>query len=489
MVSLQRDVSDTSQRAQGVMRYVFSPSSVAVIGASRDSNKESTSGWVGRLLHFGYKGKLYPINPQASEIMGLKAYPSLKVAPEPIDYVIVNVPRDLVPQMLEECVSKQVKVVHVYTAGFAEVGDEEGKRLQTEVKRIITGSGTRLIGPNCTGVYSPAGGLTFSMEASPEPGEIAFISQTGTGARRLVYLANARGLRFSKVVSFGNAVDLGGEDFLEYVTSDPETKVILLYLEGLKNGQRFFRATREAVKVKPVIILTAGLTESGAGAAASHTAALAGNRQVWQAFFRQTGAIQVESFEDAIEQLIAVLKVPAIKGRGVGLVGRGGGLGVVTADMCEREGLKVPQFTPEVRTKLAELTPASAGSSVRNPVEIGFGREGISEHFAEGLHIVASDPQVDFIISFLNPEMYVIEFGVKDWVDDVSKGLIEVAKVLPKPLVVAFVPGQGPEIFRDVREAERRLLEGGLACFPTIPAAVKATSRLVKYYEFLEASL
>ncbi|MFC1990837.1 CoA-binding protein [Chloroflexota bacterium] len=485
MVSSQKKVPRKSQSVLEVMPHIFRPASVAVIGASRDNKKESAGGWVGRLINFGYKGKIYPINPQASEIMGLKAYPSVKDVPGPIDYTIINVPRHMVPQMLQEVVDKKVKAVHIYTAGFAEAGDEEGKILQKEIEGIISGSQTRLIGPNCVGVYSPAGGLTFSLDVAKEAGEVSFITQTGTGGRRLVYLANTRGLRFSKVVSFGNAVDLSGEDFLEYFISDPDTKVILMYIEGLKSGQRFFKLVREAVKVKPVIILAAGLTEGGAGAAASHTAALAGSERVWQAFFKQTGAMQVESFEEAIDQLVAALKMPPIKGTRVGLIGRGGGLGVVTTDMCERAGLKVPQFTPEVRAKLTEITPATAGSSVRNPVEIGIGRTGISEHYAPGIILVASDPQVDFIIAFHNPEMYVFEFKVKDWVDGLSKETIAVAKTLSKPLAVAFLPGSDPDVFKDIQEAQRQLLNGGIACFPTIEAAVRATSKLARYYQIL----
>ena len=342
-----------------------------------------------------------------------------------------------------------------------------------------------MIGPNCIGVYCPTGGLTFDLDSTAESGPVAFISQTGTGGRRLVHLASARGLRFSKVVSYGNAVDLSGEDFLEHVAADPETKVILLYVEGLKCGQRFLKAVREAVKAKPVIILAAGLTEGGAGAAASHTGALAGNQQIWDAFFRQTGAIRVETFEDAIEQMITALNMGVIKGRRVGLVGRGGGLGVVTTDLCEREGLKVPQYSPEVQAQLGEITPATAGSSVRNPVEIGLGRRGVSEHYAKGLQIVAADPQIDFIITFLNPEDY-IQFGIGDWVEDASKQLIAVAKVLPKPMAIAFVPGQLPETFEQVVEMESRCQEVGVACFASLEAAIKATSKLAKYYKFLE---
>lgn len=478
--------SFSSQESEETMRYVFSPRSVAVIGASSDDQKEKT-GWVGRLISFGFKGKIYPINPKAGTILGLKAYPSVKDILEPVDYVIINVPRKLAPQMLRECAEKGVRVAHVYTAGFAEAGDAEGKELQRQLGDIIAKSQLRMIGPNCIGVYSPNGGLTFDVAPSPVSGPVAFISQTGTGGRRLVTMANLRGIHFSKVVSYGNAVDLSEEDFLEHVTNDPETKVVLFYIEGLKCGQRFFRKVREAVRVKPVIILAAGLTDGGAGAAASHTAALAGNRQIWDAFFRQTGAIRVETFEDAVEQIIAILNMGVIKGRRVGLVGRGGGLGVVMTDLCEREGLKVPPYSPKVRARLAEITPATAGSSIRNPVEIGLGRAGVSAHYAEGLKIVGADPKLDFIITFLNPEDY-IQFGIGDWVTDASRKLIGVAKKLPKPLAIAFVPVQLVETFKQVTEMERKCQEAGVACFHSVEAAVKATSRLAGYYEFLRGN-
>jgi len=473
---------------QQVMEVVFHPKSVAVFGASRDTKKESSSGWVGRLVHFGYKGKLYPINPGASEIMGLKAYPSIKAIPDEVDYAIVNLPREMVPGVVQDCVEKGVKVVHVYSAGFAETGTEEGKKLQDQVKKAITGSNTRLIGPNCIGVYCPSGGLTFSMDSSKEAGEIAFFTQTGTGGRQLVSRANARGLRFSKVVSYGNALDLGVEDFVEYSATDNETKVILLYVEGLKDGSRFFEAIRRATKVKPVIVLAAGLTESGAGAAASHTASLAGNQQVWRAFFEQTGAIQVEDFDEAIEQLVASLKIPKLTGNKVGLVGRGGGLGVITSDMCERNGLKVPRFTQEIQKILATLTAADSGSTITNPAEIGFGREGVSKTYAEGLRVVASDPQIDFVLTFLYPEMYVVEFGITNWVDGLVNAFLEVNKTMPKPMVVAFVQGQNADVFKDIGLAGEHLLRGGIACFPTIQAATKAVAKLVNYYRFIEAN-
>jgi acyl-CoA synthetase (NDP forming) len=465
-----------------LMEHVFHPNSIAVIGASSDSEKEKKSGWVGRLVQFGYKGNIYPINPKVKEIIGLKAYPSIGEVPDSVDYVIMVIPRHLVPRSLEECVAKKVKVVHIYTAGFSEVGTEEGIRLQGELERIIKTGHTRVIGPNCMGVYCPSGGLSFDIRFPKESGSITFISQTGVGGRRLIHLAIGRGLRFNKAISYGNAIDLSVIDFLEHAVSDPETKLILLYLEGLTDGRRFFDLLRGCTKTKPVVILKAGLSESGRGAVASHTASLAGSRQVWDALFKQTGAISVETLEEAVEQMVALQALPPIKGRRVGLVGRGGGIGVVATDLCEREGLKVPQLEPETRTQLAKITPADAGSSIRNPVEIGLGITGVSEHYVDGLQLIASDPQIDFIITFLNPEDY-IHYGVKGWVEDISGALIKAKKTLTKPFALVFLAAQSVEVFESILRIQRKCMEEGIACFSSLDATIKAVSKLITYYQ------
>ena len=465
------------------MKYIFRPSSVAVIGASRDSDKEMKSGWVGRLVRFGYEGKIYPINPKATDILDFKAYASITAIPEPVDYAVMAVPRHIVPAQLKECVQKGVKVVHVYTAGFNETGTEEGKKLQQEIIRVLETGSTRLIGPNCMGVYSPQGRITFDVRFPRESGPITFISQTGVGGRRLIHLAAERGLRFSKAISYGNAVDLNGTDFLEYAVSDPETKYILLYLEGLQNGRHFFNLLRECTREKPVVVLKGGLSESGAGAVASHTASLAGSRQIWQALFKQTGAIPVDTLEEAVEQMLALQDLSPVRGRRVGLIGRGGGIGVVAADMCEREGLKVPQFSADTRRQLAEITPAEAGSSVRNPVEIGLGVTGVSQYYAEGIKVVAADPNVDIIITFLNPEDY-LQYGITGWVEEISNSLIEMGKAQDKPFCAVILPGYNVQVSEATLEIQRKCQAAQIACFPTLDVATRAIGKLATYYEF-----
>jgi len=468
------------EKTPSFMEEVFSPKSIAVIGASSDSEKERKAGWLGRLLQFGFKGRIYPINPKVKEVLGFKAFPSIGDVPDSIDYVIMAIPRRLVPASLNECVSKGVKVVHIYTAGFSETGTREGIQLQKELEKIIQTGHTRVIGPNCMGVYCPSGGLSFDIRFTKEKGSITFISQTGVGGRRLISLATGRGLRFSKAVSYGNAIDLNVTDFLEYAVSDPETGLILLYVEGLTDGRRFFNLLRECRK--PVVLLKAGLSESGSGAVASHTASLAGSRQVWEALFKQTGAIPVDTLEEAVEQMVALQTLPPIKSRRVGLVGRGGGIGVVATDMCEREGLKVPPLEKETKDRLATIVSADAGSSIRNPVEIGLGVTGVSEHYVAGLAMVAADPKIDFVLTFLNPEDY-IHYGVKGWAEDISKGLLKAKKTLSKPFAVVFLQGQNVDVFQAILQIQRECLKEGVGCFPSLDSAIKAISKLITYYQ------
>src|SRR5437879_1108671 len=249
-----------------VVDSALRPRSVAVIGASTNRDREWKVGWVGRLVRFGYEGNVYPINPKATEILGYKAYPSVTVVPEPIDYAIISVPRERVSAVLWECVAKGVGVVHVFSAGFAETGTAEGRALQAELAAALQDGTTRLIGPNCMGVYSPSGKLTFDVRFPQDAGGIAFISQTGVGGRRLMNLATSRGLRFSSAVSYGNALDLSTNDFLEYAVRDPATRHILLYIEGLKDGHRLFELLRGVTLQKAVVLLKAGHSQGRAGA-------------------------------------------------------------------------------------------------------------------------------------------------------------------------------------------------------------------------------
>jgi acyl-CoA synthetase (NDP forming) len=465
------------------LNKVFYPESVVVIGASADEQAERSEGWLGRFQQFGYKGRVYPINPKATQILGLKAYASIKDVPEPVDYAIMTVRASLVPSLLKECVSKGVKVVHIYTGGFVDSVKEEGRRLQQELAEIIKGSNTRVIGPNCMGVYCPSSGLSFNADFSRESGPVSVVSQTGAALIRLMPLAHSRGIYFNKVVSYGNALDIDSPELLEYLADDPETKVVMAYIEGVADGQGFLKAVAKCSKRKPVVILKGGLTDGGARAIISHTGTLVGTEHVWQAFFKQTNAISVETFEEALDQLVAFLCLSPPAGRRVGIVGLGGGLGVVTTDICEREGLPAPPFSEETIRTLEKMKDFAVGRGIRNPLEAGLGKGGLFKDFADGLRTVASDDQVDFVLIQLYPEGYVRHWAGGNQMEKAMDVLINTVNSLPKPVTTVIGLGHDLETMSITLNAHKRCCQSGMAVFTTPGAAARAVSKLIGYYE------
>ncbi len=467
------------------LRDIFYPESIAILGASSDDQKEQ-SGWTGTLLSSGFQGKLYPVNPKAKKILGLEAYPSIKDIEEKVDYAILNLSPAFVPRALEECAAKKVKVAHIFSAGFAETGTEQGKKLQQEIRSIIRQTGIRTIGPNCMGVHCAEAGLRFARLPAKD-GPSVLISQTGAGAARTILYGSRRGIYFGKAISYGNAVDLDSPDFLEMFADDPKTKYIALYIEGIKDGRHLFRAAERCrVNGKGLIILKAGLTEAGRQAVSSHTGALAGSGQAWEAFFAQTGAIRVHTLEEIVEQLVALQYISRVQGPRIGIIGRGGGPGVIATEICEKASLSVPPFSGAVRSQLEKITTASAGSMIRNPVEVGVGRAGAQRGYIEAFKILAHSGEIDLILTHLNPEAFIIYGGAPEWLNDSINALIEVFKTLPKPVALVLPPGETPESKEIVEQAWKRCLEAGLAVFRSYESAATAISKLVDYCKFLE---
>ena len=469
------------------LHKVFYPNSVAVIGAYSDEKKERDR-WTGWLLNLGFKGKIYPINPRAKQILGFEAFPSVKDVPGSIDYAIIAVPRAAVPASLKDCIDKGIKMVHIFTAGFAETGEAKDIALQKEIEEMIRNSDTRVIGPNCMGAYCPAGGVGFGGKfgsgAAQETGSISALSQSGSGMDSLFIPGIlVRGLRFSKLVSLGNCIDLGMEDFLEYLAEDNETKYVFCYIEGIKDGRRFLEAVKKCSERKPVIILKGGMTAAGARAASSHTAALAGSAQVWETLYKQARVVKVDSFEEAVDQLMALVRLAGIRGPRVAIVGRGGGPAVANTDICERAGLSVPLLTAETKRKILELLPAE-GSGLSNPVEVGIsGRGKLSEHYEDVLRLVAHDPNIDFMLIRINIEVVarVVEVGdeqIREYVDIWAKA----ANTLPKPLAVVFDRGEYWEPIQLAYRMREACSNAGVASFPSIESATKAISKSLQYY-------
>ncbi len=466
----------------GQVDEVFYPKSVAIIGASTSNRGQE---WVSWLHNFGYPGPIYPINPRVTEVMGLRAYPSVRDIPGPVDYVIFSIPARQVPQAMTDCVAKGIKVAHVYAAGFGELGEAEATLLQSQALAIARAAGIRIIGPNCMGVYCPASGMTFRPDFSREGGSVSFISQTGGGATRFVYLANSRHIYFNKVISYGNAVDIDSPELLDYLADDDSTSLIVGYIEGVRNGPAFLKAVRKCLIKKPVVILKAGLTAGGAGAAASHTASMAGSAIVWDTFFRQSGAIRVNSMEELADVTLALLRIPGVQGRRVGLLGKGGGLAVLSSDACERAGLKMPPLAPETRQEFEKYIP-KAGSVMRNPVEPPRGMQHVAAFYPIGLPIMASDPNVDFIITTISVDVHGrrrVGEGEGDHIFTAAETLTRVVPDLNKPLAVVLYSGERIEAMERASKAREHLLKAGLAVFPTIEAAAGAINRVITFNE------
>ena len=469
----------------------FYPSSVAVIGASTNEEAFGTR-YLNALIKYGYKGQLYPVNPHADKILGLKAYPSVGDIPDSIDLAAISVPARFVAGVLPDCLKKSIKAAVVLTAGFSE-SSEEGRVLEQELVKIAS-QGIRIIGPNCFGVYCPRGGLTLLPgPAFPkESGSVALIAQSGQFAEMIVLQSKGQGIRFSKVISYGNACDINEADLLEYLAEDVETKVILAYMEGVKEGRRFLNIVRRVSKTKPVVIWKAGLTQLGKTAASSHTGSLAGNKVVWDAFFRQSGAIQVSSPEELIDAAIAFTKYPSGCGSRVGLVSGGGGGAVAGADLCENVGLAIPTLSGDIQDKLGAFLP-NVGASVRNPVDVANPVPPV-QLLTSVLETVASSEHVDVIIMrrlFFSLKASRLVVGYSTIPDEEEKQLMEIPLMINERFGKALVMVLDEEVTGiDIIEfeAERRRLRdyylaNGIPVYPTLDRAITAVAHLARYQE------
>ncbi len=460
------------------LEYLFHPKSVAVVGVAADPrNTPGGRSFLEALIEFGYKGDLYPVNPNASEILGLKAYPDLLSVPQTPDYVICGLPAPLTPQLVKDCAAKGVKAVALYTAGFSEAG-EEGRRLEQEVVELARQGGVRLIGPNCLGIYCPSAGLSYNPYFSREAGGVGLLCQSGGNSIELTFMGGFQGIHFSKVISYGNAADLDEAEFLEYFVQDAETEIIALYIEGVKRGQRFVEVLTEAAKVKPVILLKGGRAEAGVEAAASHTGSLAGRKEAWDALCRQIGIIQVRSMEEMLDIILALLYMKPPKGRRVGIIGVGGGVSVLATDECESAGLDVPPLPGEVRQELLGFTP-EAGTSLRNPVDTSVGTFSNPSEVYQTIKIVADYKGLDLLLVHMS--LVYMFFREKTEAKARLGRIIKAGREIDIPMVMVLRIGDTPVTSGLFFELYQMCLEGGLPVYPTIGRAAGAISKFIEY--------
>lgn len=461
--------------------FIFYPRSIALVGTDPDPEN-----WAGQmipdsLLEFNYDGKLYFVSRKYREICGYITYFSILEIPEPIDLVICSIAARFTPQLMKDCISKGVKAVHFFTSGFSETCEEEGFRLEEEIIQISRDNNIRIIGPNSPGIYCPESKLTFSPILPKETGPVACISQSGGHCIRFLRLGATRGFCYSKVVAYGNGCDLSATDYLEYLADDSDTKVIALYIEGVRDGRKFFDVLKRTAKIKPVILHKGGHTEAGTRAAASHTGSLTGEEKIWDALCRQCGAIRVHTIDEVVDLVSAYVFMTPPKGHNVAVVGYGGGVSVQAADDCESAGLSVPIFPLEIREKLRSFTP-DANNSVRNPVDSQW-LVWDPEKFVDTVKIVSEWEGIDFLIMPLAIDMFPVE--KEDILLDQMITSVTAAKdICPKPVAVVLHEGVTPSILGKTLLLQKKLASLGLPVYPSLGRAAQAMSRFIRYHNY-----
>jgi len=470
---------------------LFSPSSVAIVGASLNPFSGGYQ-FTRFLIDHGFQGKLYPVNPTSSEILGLKVYPRLTEVPESsVDYVISCIPAEGVLSLLEDCGKKSVKLVHLFTARLKETGRDKETRLQGEILGKAKKLGIRILGPNCMGIYYPKLGLSFNHELPRESGPVGGFFQSGGGAGEFVRYAALRGVRFSKVISYGNASDIDEVELLNYFASDNETKVIASYIEGVKDGGKFAEALAMATKKKPVIILKGGRGKTGAKLALSHTASLAGSVKVWQAVLKQYGAIMVSNFQELIDQVVAFTFLPPITGRRVIVAGGGGGKSMVSADVWEEEGFELPELSVEFRKKLKEKVP-ELWDWVRNPIDASLfqGTPVVDINLLEWL---SNEDGFDILVANLTQDD---PLSNDIWEKVLAANFLHSVMAIKKngkPVVCIIETGEiglaemESWKWRAIAETRRQIINQGLAVFPSPERAARAIRGLVNYWAWRES--
>ena len=455
--------------------FLFSPRGVAVVGASRRPGK------VGYMVTYNlknsYKGPIYPVNPHASSILGLKAYASVLDVPDPVELAIIVVPAHQVPGVMEQVGRRGIPVAIVISAGFREIG-EEGALLEKRVVDIARKYGVRILGPNCLGVYSPSTGINTMFldpekQSLPGNGPIAFISQSGALGAALLDVAALRGLGMSKFISIGNRADIDEADLLVYLKEDPHTRVIALYVEGVEDGSVFRKALEDTTPVKPVVVLKAGKTSAGARAAASHTGSLAGSYQIYNSVFKQTGAIEVLHTEELFDVAQALALQPPMRGDRVAIITVGGGSGVMATDWLSELGFEVPMFSKETQEKLRKILLPIA--SPRNPVDItGSGTE---DHMAESTRIAVESGEVDGI--FLIPYFNIATMTER--LADLMEPIAQRAREAGIPIVASVTGGQKSWRIAKLFEAKT-----GIPVYPGEHRAARALWALRLYGKWLQ---
>ncbi|WP_324735039.1 acetate--CoA ligase family protein [Thermococcus sp. SY098] len=458
------------------LEFLFYPKSVAVIGASHVPGKIGNA--IMKSVTRQFNGKIYAVNVKGGEIeingRRFKVYRSILEIPDEVDVAVIAVPAKFVPDVIDECGQKGVKGAIVISAGFKEAGRAD---LEEELVKRARKWGIRVVGPNCLGVTNLENGFDCNFnpperQARPKFGGIAFMSQSGAFGAAILDWAAKHNVGMSKFISLGNMADLDESDFMSYLKDDPKTKVITAYLEGVKDGRKFFKIAKETTKTKPVIVLKAGRTEAGAKAAASHTGSLAGSYAIYEAAFEQTGVLSAKSMRQLFNYAKALTMQKPAKGDRVAIVTNGGGAGVMMSDGLLEKGLKLAQLSDETNEKFAKAIAEGKlphHMSYKNPIDV-IG-DAPSKRYELAMRYALEDPNVDVLVVIALFQSPALDEGIVDVMEKVQE--------YGKPIVFVAPGGDYPE------KMARRIEEKGVPVFETVGDGVDAVYALVKYGKYL----
>lgn len=454
---------------------LFTPESIAIIGVSRTKGKLGYA-VLANVIESKFPGPIYPINPAADEILGHKVYPSLAEAPGPVGLAVIVVPAPLVMQAIDDCAANQVGAVIVITAGFRETGSE-GLKLERKMAEIAEEHDMPIVGPNCLGVIDTFAPYNASFAVGmPRQGHIAFMSQSGALCTGVLDVALAQNIGFSRFVSLGNKAHMNELNFLQSWADDPQSRVIMAYLEGIADGERFIHEARKITKRKPVIAIKSGTTSGGSRAVSSHTGTLAGSERAYEAAFKQAGVLRANSISELFDVAIAFARQPLPRQDRIAIVTNAGGPGIMATDALEKDGLKLATLSSESQKKLREALPEAA--SVLNPIDVlGDAR---SDRYKAAFQAALADENVDALVVILTPQ-FMTE------IEETALALAEASEAQPagqkKPVMACFI---GEE---HIKEARRLLSERSIPLYSTPEQAAIAMKSMVKQARWAEEPL
>ncbi|MGO9607452.1 MAG: acetate--CoA ligase family protein [Candidatus Binataceae bacterium] len=464
------------------LKRAFNPRSVVVIGDKR------MGGYMWLRAMSQLKTKLYSVQIDPNEIPGIEAmgvtnYKSLAEIPDPIDYAVSAVPRQVAPRILRDCVANNVGSIGFFTSGFSETGEELGQRLEADLKEVALGSEIALVGPNCMGLYSPGIGLrNFPDEKVGESGDVCFISQSGTHTINFCMQAPSRGIKVNKAASIGNVLVLEAADYIDLMAADPATRVIGMYIEGVRDGRRFFESLKRAASQHPVVVWKGGMTEAGARATFSHTGSLATSEAVWRSMVRQSGAVEAAGLDAMLDAVELLARGRTVKGRGMGLVAMTGGQSVVITDTFAAAGLEIPALSESSYEELKSFFNV-IGGSYRNPLDAG-GTIGSGVHpggLDRILKILDADPAIDSIVLEIGSGLRAQRWATHE--DEIRSLLDKIggfAGKSEKPFAIILHPAHVEAIVARAKELAR---ERGLVVFDSFERAATAFATAAAYWQ------